>query len=158
VRLRATLALLAVLSLAALVGCGGGDDEAEAPKPSKPPVALSTKQSFVKCLADSGVAVDKSTARIGKLEFQGIAVEYVGTVELGGGSFVASWVGTGENQTDPAQRVKDIAEINSTGPELNPDPATLDYYWDSSRNVLFAIPVNPPPSASKQYDQCLQNG
>jgi hypothetical protein len=77
---------------------------------------------------------------------------------LGGGSFVASWVGTGDNQTDPVKRVKDIAEINSLGPGLNPDPATLDYYWDSNRNVLFAIPVDPPPGASKQYDQCLQNG
>ena len=70
---------------------------------------------------------------------RGLPPSTVGTVAFAGGSFGALWVMTGENQTDPVQRATDISDIDGD-PSLTPEPATSNFLWDHSRNILFAFP------------------
>ena len=157
------LGLAALTGLLLLAGCGGGGSSDNSRKQATPQVALATKKSLTHCLTAAGLQVDPSANLIGsKLEFQGLAVDYVGTVSFAGGSFGALWVGTGENQTNPVGRVRDISDINNAGPDLNPEPATLNYGWDHIRNILFAFPsdfhLKPGDSGGAKFDQCLRTG
>ena len=156
------IAAFVLFAVGVIVGCGEDSGKSKQ-KSAKPTGPLATKKSLTDCLTAAGLHVDPTANLIGnKLEVQGLAVEYVGTVSFAGGSFGALWVGTGDNQTSPVGRVRDISDINSTGPDLNPNPATLDYGWDHIRNILFAFPADfhlkSGDSGGAKFDQCLRTG
>ena len=150
------IALLGVF-IVGVIGCGGYSGKSKGTTvQTQPGVPLATAKSFTQCLAKADVQVGPGDPKRHP-DFFPIDADYL-TVPFAGGSYADVWVYTGSNQLNPLKRPAEAALINSDASLSSGDSAS--YSWDHSRNILFAIPADPPlqtgDPAGAAFDQCLR--
>jgi hypothetical protein len=150
------VALLGVFAVGAIVGCGEDSGKSKKTAQTSPTVPLATKKSFTQCLAKANVQVGPGDPKRHPSFFP-IDADYL-TVPFAGGSYADVWVYTGSNQLNPLKRPAEAAFSNSD-PTLSPGESA-NYSWDHTRNILFALPTDPPlqsgDPAGAAFDQCLR--